>query len=44
MPASVPNTVDDVESPSRDRRKTKACFTVLLGWRFTDCGPDYLNP
>jgi len=41
-PTSIPNTIDYVETPSRDLPKTKAFFTALLGWRFTDYGPDYV--
>ena len=41
-PPSIPNTVDYVETPSRDLPQTKAFFTALLGWRFTEYGPDYL--
>ena len=41
-PPSIPNTVDYVETPSRDLPKTKAFFAALLGWRFTEYGPDYL--
>ncbi len=41
-PPSIPNTVDYIESPSRDLSKTKAFFTALLGWRFTEYGPEYL--
>lgn len=41
MPASVPNTLDYVEIPSRDVRKSRAFFEALAGWRFTDYGPDY---
>ena len=41
-PPSIPNTVDYVETPSRDLPQTKAFFAALLGWRFTEYGPDYL--
>ena len=41
-PPSIPNTVDYVETPSRDPPQTKAFFAALLGWRFTEYGPDYL--
>jgi len=42
MPASIPNTIDYVEIPSRDVQKSKAFFEALVGWRFTDYGPDYV--
>ncbi|MBK8477619.1 MAG: VOC family protein [Opitutaceae bacterium] len=42
-PISLPNTVDYVESPSRDLPKTKAFFSALLGWQFTEYGPEYLD-
>ncbi len=42
-PISLPNTVDYVETPSRDLPKTKAFFTALFGWQFTEYGPDYLD-
>ncbi len=42
-PISLPNTVDYVETPSRDLPKTKAFFTSLLGWQFTEYGPEYLD-
>jgi len=35
-PPSIPNTVDYVETPSRDLPQTKAFFSALLGWRFTE--------
>jgi predicted enzyme related to lactoylglutathione lyase len=43
MPASIPNTIDYVEIPSRDVKKTKAFFEALVGWKFTDYGPDYVS-
>jgi len=42
-PTSIPNTVDYVETPSRDLPKTKAFFSELVGWQFTEYGPDYLD-
>lgn len=42
-PTSLPNTVDYVETPSRDLPKTKTFFTALLGWHFTEYGPEYLD-
>jgi predicted enzyme related to lactoylglutathione lyase len=39
----MPNTVDYVEIPSRDVRRSKAFFEALVGWRFTDYGPDYVS-
>ena len=41
-PPSIPYTVDYVETPSRDLPQTKAFFSALLGWRFTEYGAEYL--
>lgn len=35
--------VDYVEMPSRDLEKTKTFFGELVGWEFTDWGPDYCD-
>jgi predicted enzyme related to lactoylglutathione lyase len=43
MPASIPNTIDYIEIPSRDVRKSRAFFEALAGWKFTDYGPDYCS-
>ena len=42
-PTSIPNTVDYVETPSLDLPKSKAFFSALLGWHFTEYGPEYLD-
>jgi hypothetical protein len=41
MTSSQPNTLDYVEFPSRDPAASRNFFTALLGWKFTDYGPDY---
>ena len=41
MGNSIPNTIDYVEIPSKDVAQSRAFFTALLGWSFTDYGPDY---
>src|SRR5881409_2751619 len=41
MAKSVPKTIDYVEIPCKDVAASRAFFTVLLGWAFTDYGPDY---
>ena len=33
--------VDYIEFPATDIAKTKAFYTGLFGWKFTDYGPDY---
>lgn len=43
MPTSLPKTIDYVEVPSRDVSRSRAFFTELLGWTFTDYGPDYTS-
>ena len=42
MPAPKTNAVDYVEIPSRDVQRSKAFFAALVGWKFTDYGPDYV--
>jgi predicted enzyme related to lactoylglutathione lyase len=37
----MPRTIDYVEVPTRDVARSGAFFTDLLGWSFTDYGPDY---
>ncbi len=32
-----------VEFPSRDIAKTKAFFSTVFGWSFSDYGPDYVS-
>lgn len=39
MPAH--EKIDYLEYAARDLEKTKAFFTQVFGWRFTDYGPDY---
>ena len=34
-------TLDYVEYPAHDLTATKAFFTAVFGWQFTDYGPDY---
>jgi len=41
MPTSIPKTIDYIEVPSRDVAKSRLFFTEVLGWTFTDYGPDY---
>ena len=43
MEAPKPNAVDYVEIPSKDVRKSKAFFEALVGWKFTEYGPDYFG-
>ncbi|MCA9277822.1 MAG: VOC family protein [Phycisphaeraceae bacterium] len=35
--------INYVEFPSRDIPATKAFFTTVFGWSFTDYGPDYTS-
>jgi predicted enzyme related to lactoylglutathione lyase len=42
MLAPKENTIDYIEVPSADLAATKAFFTQLFGWSFTDYGPDYI--
>lgn len=43
MTKSVPKTIDYIEIPSRDIARSRSFFSVLLGWAFTDYGPDYTS-
>jgi predicted enzyme related to lactoylglutathione lyase len=43
MATSIPGTIDYVEIPSRDVAISREFFTQLLGWTFTDYGPDYTS-
>lgn len=43
MPVPMPNAVDYIEIPSRDVQKSRAFFEALVGWKFTDYGPDYVS-
>ena len=35
--------VDYIEFPATDIAKTKAFYTGVFGWKFTDYGPDYTS-
>lgn len=35
--------VDYIEFPAQDIAKTKAFYTGVFGWKFTDYGPDYTS-
>jgi predicted enzyme related to lactoylglutathione lyase len=35
--------IDYVEFPSRNIEKTKAFFSAVFDWQFTDYGPDYIS-
>jgi predicted enzyme related to lactoylglutathione lyase len=35
--------IDYIEFPATDIAKTKAFYTVVFGWKFTDYGPDYTS-
>ncbi|MGO4883437.1 MAG: VOC family protein [Bryobacteraceae bacterium] len=35
--------VDYIEFPATDIAKTKAFYSGLFGWKFTDYGPDYTS-
>jgi uncharacterized protein len=43
MPTPIPRTIDYVEIPSTDVALSRAFFAQLLGWRFTDYGPEYTS-
>jgi predicted enzyme related to lactoylglutathione lyase len=43
MANSIPKTIDYVEISTADVSKSRAFFTALLGWSFTDYGPDYTS-
>lgn len=43
MGKSIPKTIDYLEIPSKDIAQSRAFFTNLLGWSFTDYGPDYTS-
>ncbi len=34
--------IDYIEFPATDLPATKAFYTAVFGWKFTDYGPDYL--
>jgi len=35
--------IDYIEMPALDFDATKAFYTVVFGWSFTDFGPDYMS-
>jgi hypothetical protein len=35
--------IDYIEFPATDIAKTKAFYTDVFGWKFTDYGPDYTS-
>jgi predicted enzyme related to lactoylglutathione lyase len=35
--------IDSIEFPATDIAKTKAFYTAVFGWKFTDYGPDYTS-
>lgn len=35
--------IDYIEFPCSDMAKTKAFYTAVFGWTFTDYGPDYTS-
>jgi len=37
------NRICYVEFQASDLEKTKAFFTTVFGWKFTDYGPDYTS-
>jgi uncharacterized protein len=37
------NTIDYIEFPAADLAATKAFYTQVFGWTFTDYGPDYTS-
>ena len=43
MHESLANTIDYIETPSRNLAATKKFFTALFGWSFVDYGPDYAS-
>ncbi len=43
MAKSLPRTIDYLEVPSQDVASSQAFFTQLLGWSFTNYGPDYTS-
>lgn len=43
MPTSIPRTIDYIEIPSQDIARSREFFSALLGWAFTDYGPDYTS-
>ncbi len=38
----TPNSIIYVEYHAHDLERTKAFFTAVFGWKFTDYGPDYV--
>jgi predicted enzyme related to lactoylglutathione lyase len=42
-PAANDGRIDYVEFPATDMAGTKAFYTGVFGWKFTDYGPDYTS-
>ena len=42
MPIDRHHTIDYIEFGATDIPKTKAFYSAVFGWRFTDYGPDYV--
>ena len=40
---SADNQIDYIEFQAKDPAATRAFFEQLLGWKFTDYGPDYTS-
>jgi uncharacterized protein len=43
MSTPKPNSIDYVEIPSGDLKKTRLFFESLFAWKFTDYGPEYTS-
>ena len=43
MTKAVPKTIDYIEIPSKDVTRSRTFFSGLVGWVFTDHGPDYTS-
>ena len=41
MPIDRHHTIDYIEFGATDIPKTKAFYSAVFGWKFTDYGPDY---
>jgi predicted enzyme related to lactoylglutathione lyase len=41
--ATNESRIDYIEFPATDIAKTRAFYTGLFGWKFTDYGPDYTS-
>jgi uncharacterized protein len=42
-PANNDRRIDYIEIPIKDMAKTKAFYSHVFGWEFTDYGPDYAS-